>query len=415
MTFRLLHTSDWHLGRRLYGRSRHREQTAFLDWLAATLDAERIDLLIVSGDIFDASTPSHRCQSRYYRFLHRAAGTACRHIVVIGGNHDAPALLEAPKALLSQLNVHVVGRAAKEIEQEVLTLRDAAGAPQAIVCAVPYLRDREVRASSAGESVADKQRRLLAGIKHHYKRVLNAARGRRDRLGGRIPLIATGHLFAAGGKTETDDGVRELYVGALVRLDAGLFGDDLDYLALGHLHRSQRVAGAEHLRYSGAPLAVSFADAGRSKAVLICEWGPSGRRIRELTVPCFQNLDRIEGDLSAIERRLQRRIDEGRPLWVEVHYTGREMRSDLGDILHRLTAGSSVEILRIRNRRQRSQLMRRADRVEELDELTPSEVFARCLAANHVEADVRPALTTLFEEVLQELYESGAASGRRSP
>jgi exonuclease SbcD len=411
MSLRLLHTSDWHLGRRLHGRSRHHEQAAFLDWLANRLDEEGIDLLIVAGDIFDASTPSHRAQALYYRFLHRAAGTACRHIVIVGGNHDSPALLEAPKALLAQLDVHVVGRAAERLEEEVLSLQNHAGDPEAIVCAVPYLRDREVRTSGSGESADDKQRLLLAGIGDHYERVLNLAARRRQALPKRVPLIATGHLFAAGGETRADDGVRELYVGTLVRVEADRFGEELDYLALGHLHSPQRVAGKEHLRYSGAPLAVSFAEAGGTKSVLVCEWRAGGRRIRELAVPRFQALERITGDLPAIEATLDTRVAENRPLWVEVAYTGEEIRTDLGDRLHRLTADSPVEILRIRNQRRTAQLLRRSEAAEELEDLRPGDVFARCLDAHKIAADERPVLTTMFEEVLEALRENGTDQG----
>jgi exonuclease SbcD len=411
LAFRLLHTSDWHLGRRLYGRSRHAEQAAFLHWLTQLLDEEGIDLLIVAGDIFDSTTPSHRSLALYYRFLYQAAQTACRHIVIIGGNHDAPALLEAPKALLAQLDVHVVGRAAEQAKEEVLRLKNGADEPEAIVCAVPYLRDREVRTSSTGESAGDKQRLLLAGIGDHYARVLELARDHCRRLAGAVPLIATGHLFAAGGSTRADDGVRELYVGALVRVDAALFGDDIDYLALGHLHSSQRVAGEAHLRYSGAPLAMSFAEAGRSKGVLICEWSATGRRIREVEVPCFQALERVTGDLAAIQAAIEARVAEKRPLWVEVVYTGEEIRTDLGEILHRLTANSPVAILRIRNQRRSAQLLSRSEAVEDLEDLSPEDVFARCLEVHEIDPEARPELTTMFAEVLQDLLENSAGEG----
>lgn len=403
---KLLHTSDWHLGRRLYGRSRLAEQAAFLDWLRAQLDQERIDLLIVSGDIFDSSTPSHRCQALYYDFLYQAARTHCRHIVIVGGNHDSSALLEAPKALLARLNVHVVGQAAEAIEKEVLTLCHSSGAPEAIVCAVPYLRDRDVRTSSAGEDVAEKQRRLLAGIGAHYRRVFDLARERRKALGNKLPLIATGHLFAAGGKTQAEDGVRELYIGTLVRVEAVLFEGAVDYLALGHLHSPQRVAGAEHLRYSGAPLAVSFAEARQTKSVLICEWSEAGQKIGELAVPKFQSLERIQGDLPEIQAAIEDRVAVGRSLWVEVVYTGQEIRSDLVDRLQRLTADTPVDILRIRNRRRTAQLLSQAQRAEDLQDLTPGEVFARCLDAHEIDTEERPAYITMFEEILQEIREN---------
>jgi DNA repair protein SbcD/Mre11 len=412
MPFKLLHTSDWHLGRRLYGRSRLAEQAAFLDWLTAQLDQQEIDLLIVSGDIFDSSTPSHRCQALYYDFLHQAARTRCRHIVIIGGNHDSPALLEAPKALLARMNVHVVGQTAEAIESEILTLHQPSGAPEAIVCAVPYLRDRDVRTSHAGESVTDKQELLLAGIGDHYRRIFTLARERREALGKHLPLIATGHLFAAGGKTRAEDGVRELYVGTLVRVATALFERDVDYLALGHLHSPQRVGDNRHLRYSGAPLAVSFAEARQTKCVLICEWSEKGRDIEKLTVPSFQALERIQGDLPEIQAAIADRVAAGRSLWVEVIYTGQELRTDLVDILQCDTMDTPVDILRIRNQRRTAQLLSRAQAVEALEDLEPDDVFARCLDAHKIDTQERPRLTEMFTEVLQKLSENQSHANR---
>ena len=136
-TLRVLHTSDWHLGRTLYGRKRHETFAAFLDWLADTIRQQRIDVLVVAGDVFDTSAPSNRSQELYYRFLRRVMDT-CRHIVVVAGNHDSPSFLSAPGELLRALDVHVVGAVTDTPEDEILTLRDADGEPELIVCAVPY-------------------------------------------------------------------------------------------------------------------------------------------------------------------------------------------------------------------------------------------------------------------------------------
>jgi exonuclease SbcD len=97
---KILHTSDWHLGRTLYGKKRYKEFAAFLDWLAQTIEEEKVDALLVAGDVFDISTPNNRAQELYYRFLCTVANSCCRHVVVIAGNHDSPSFLDAPKALL---------------------------------------------------------------------------------------------------------------------------------------------------------------------------------------------------------------------------------------------------------------------------------------------------------------------------
>ena len=156
---RLLHTSDWHIGRTLYGRKRYAEFEAFLNWLAETIQQHEVDALLVAGDIFDTSAPSNRAQELYYRFLCRVAASNCRHVVVIAGNHDSPSFLNAPKELLRALDVHVIGSACENPADEVLVFADAQGAPELIVCAVPYLRDRDIR-------VAEDQLESGAGVSH---------------------------------------------------------------------------------------------------------------------------------------------------------------------------------------------------------------------------------------------------------
>lgn len=141
----ILHTSDWHLGRRLYGRLRYDEFAAFLNWLQDTISAQQVDILVVAGDIFDTMTPSNKSQTLYYEFLGKVSKSCCQHVVIVAGNHDSPTFLDAPSNVLKFLNVHVVGTACDDLNDEVMVLDDAAGTPHCIIAAVPYLRDRSVR------------------------------------------------------------------------------------------------------------------------------------------------------------------------------------------------------------------------------------------------------------------------------
>lgn len=279
----ILHTSDWHLGRRLYGRMRYEEFEAFLDWLKVTIIENKVDMLIVAGDIFDTMTPSNKAQALYYEFLGEVAATkingepCCQHIVIVAGNHDSPTFLDAPSGVLKFLNVHVIGTACEEVSEEVLTLKDHHEQPLCIIAAVPYLRDRDVRGSFAGESGQDKDANVLKGIRAHYDGVAASAKAEQEVLikahGRHIPIIATGHLFAAGGKTTEDDGVRDLYVGSLGKVSADMFDDCFDYVALGHLHVPQRVGASEHIRYSGSPIPMGFGEARQQKQVLLIQFG----------------------------------------------------------------------------------------------------------------------------------------------
>ncbi|WP_379544409.1 exonuclease SbcCD subunit D C-terminal domain-containing protein [Psychrobacter sp. R86515] len=273
----ILHTSDWHLGRRLYGRLRYEEFESFLHWLQDTISAQKVDILIVAGDIFDTMTPSNKAQALYYEFLGKVSRSCCQHVVIVAGNHDSPTFLDAPSNVLKFLNVHVIGTACDNLNDEVLVLGDDDNNPHCIIAAVPYLRDRDVRSSSAGESADSKDANVIAGICEHYDNVADIAKAKQAdliRMHQRyIPIIATGHLFASGGKTTEDDGVRELYVGSLGKISADMFNDGFDYVALGHLHVPQRVGGRESIRYSGSPIAMGFGEAKQQKQVLLVQFG----------------------------------------------------------------------------------------------------------------------------------------------
>lgn len=273
----ILHTSDWHLGRRLYGRLRYEEFESFLHWLQDTISAQKVDILIVAGDIFDTMTPSNKAQALYYEFLGKVSRSCCQHVVIVAGNHDSPTFLDAPSNVLKFLNVHVIGTACDDLEDEVLVLGDDDNNPHCIIAAVPYLRDRDVRSSSAGESADSKDANVIAGICEHYDNVADIAKTKQADLSKThqryIPIVATGHLFASGGKTTEDDGVRELYVGSLGKISADMFNDGFDYVALGHLHVPQRVGGRESIRYSGSPIAMGFGEAKQQKQVLLVQFG----------------------------------------------------------------------------------------------------------------------------------------------
>ena len=297
----ILHTSDWHLGRRLYGRLRYDEFSAFLSWLQDTISAQQVDVLIVAGDIFDTMTPSNKAQALYYEFLGKVSKSCCQHVVIVAGTHDSPTFLDAPSNVLKFLNVHVVGTACEDLNDEVMVLDDADGTPHCIIAAVPYLRDRDVRSSSAGESAQSKDANVIAGICAHYDEVAKIANAKQAELlkshKRHIPIIATGHLFAAGGTTTDDDGVRELYVGSLGKVSADMFSESFDYVALGHLHVPQRVGGRETLRYSGSPIAMGFGEARQQKQILLVQFGTAANDFEDKVL-----VDPIETSLTPIKQ-----------------------------------------------------------------------------------------------------------------
>lgn len=410
---KILHTSDWHLGRTLYGRKRYEEYEEFLTWLAETIQENSIDALLVAGDVFDTSAPSNRAQELYYRFLCRVAASSCRHVVVIAGNHDSPSFLNAPKELLKALDVHVVGSSSELPEDEVLVLSNEQGVPELIVCAVPYLRDRDIRVAEAGESVEDKERKIIDGIRTHYAAVAALAEQRRDEFEVDIPIVAMGHLFTAGGQTVDGDGVRELYVGSLAHVTAGIFPTSFDYMALGHLHVPQEVNGSETIRYSGSPLPMGFGEAKHQKSVcqVVFDQGEdliTTASVQLIDVPVFQKLERVKGDWDGISRRILELSATDSQGWLEVIYEGEEVIGDLRERLEAVISGTQMEILRIKNNRIIDRVLGQIHEEETLDDLNVNDVFERCLAVHEVPEDQRPELLRAYQETVSSLYEDDA-------
>lgn len=276
---KILHTSDWHLGKLLYNMSLHDAFAKFLDWLLTALKQESIDILIIAGDIFDTATPSSSAQNLYYNFLAQVAKTGCQHVVVIGGNHDSPNLLNAPKQLLSILNVHVVGHANRDFpEQEIICLKNKANDLIAIICAVPFLRDRDIRTLDEHESINDKISSMINGVRAHYQTICESAKALADQYflqtAQTVPIIATGHLFAHGVRLgehalkETQE-VRQTTIGNLGGIEANIFPAFIDYVALGHIHVAQIVAKNPRIQYSGSPLSLNFSESTTTKQVNI--------------------------------------------------------------------------------------------------------------------------------------------------
>lgn len=422
---KILHTSDWHIGRTLYGRKRFHEFEAFLDWLVETIEREHVDVLLVAGDVFDTTTPNNMVQTLYYRFLGRVAATCCRHVVVIAGNHDSPSFLMAPRELLKALDVHVVGSISENLEEEVLVLCDDKDVPELIVCAVPYLRDRDIRVVEAGENAEDKERKLIEGMRDHYHSIVALAEKKRDECLTqlealksysikRIPIVAMGHLFTAGGKTMDDDGVRELYVGSLAHVSSSILPDNLDYLALGHLHVPQQVAGSEVMRYSGSPLPMGFGEAKQQKSVVIVDFNSQAVQsstdicqpeIKLIPLPVFQKLERIKGSLQTILAKIDECAAAGIPAWLEVIYEGNEIVGDLRARLDEAVAGSRLEILRVKNNRVIDKVLSQLDAEEMLYDLNVNDVFDRCLNAHDVPDEQRSDLIQAYREVVKSLDE----------
>ncbi|MGL1932151.1 MAG: exonuclease SbcCD subunit D C-terminal domain-containing protein [Desulfotalea sp.] len=399
---KFLHTSDWHLGKRLYGRDRQDEFVKFLDWLDQIIIEENIDVLLVAGDIFDTTLASNKAQKLYYKFLFKVATGSCKHVIIIAGNHDSPSFLNAPKDLLKALDVHIISSKTDELEDEIICLTED-GVEKAVICAIPYLRDRDVRRVVAGESIDDKQHNLISGIEDHYQQVTKLALEKKGTKS--IPIIGMGHLFTMGGKTIDNDGVRDLYVGNLVSVNAKNIANGFDYLALGHLHVPQIVAKKDNIRYSGSPIPIGFGEAKQEKEIIIFTFASDKPLdIKVKNVPVFQKLQAIKGSLEQIKKEISIAKDKNESIWLEIEYTDKTPEPNLREEVEQAVKDSDLEVRIIKNQASRYTALK-SDTKENLSDIEPEEVFKRCLENNEIEGEKIELLQAAYKEILQNIYE----------
>jgi exonuclease SbcD len=402
---RILHSSDWHLGQHFMGKTRLLEHQAFLAWLIEQVQVHQVDAVLVAGDIFDTGAPPSYARELYNHFIVELRQTGAE-LVVLGGNHDSVAMLGESKTLLAQLNTRVIPGVCAELSEQVLVLHKRDGQPGAILCAIPFIRPRDVLHSQAGESAQDKQLALQSAIAQHYQQLYTQAEGKRDALGGGLPIIATGHLTTVG--ASASESVREIYVGALEAFPTSAF-PPAAYIALGHIHRPQKVGGLEHIRYCGSPIPLSFDEAKQQKEVLMVDFDSDGlQQITPLAVPCFQPLVSLKGTLAELADAISAVAALGTPetpVWLEVLVCGDDYLSDLQPRIQAFTEGLPVEVLRIRRERGTAVASLTSASRETLDELSVSDVFVQRLSSETLEPELQARLSGLYQQVVAELTE----------
>jgi len=405
---RILHTSDWHLGQHFMGKTRQAEHQAFCQWLLEQVRVHEVDAVLVAGDVFDTGAPPSYAREQYYRFIVDLRASGAR-LVVLGGNHDSVAMLGESRELLAQLDTWVVPAVVADPDEQVRVLPRRDGQPGAVLCAVPFVRPRDVLLSQAGQSAEDKQLGLQQAIQAHYQALFERALQCRAASGGDLPIIATGHLTTVG--ASASESVREIYVGALEAFPTSAF-PAADYIALGHIHRPQKVGGLAHIRYSGSPIPLAFDEARQQKEVLLVELDGSGlREVQAFPVPCFQPLLSLRGSLAELPGHLAEAAREGtpeRPAWLEVVVTTDDYLNDLQARLAQLCDGLPVEVLRIRRERGAARPGLQGEARETLDELSVEEVFQRRLGLEALEEAEAARLTDLYRQVLEQVRDDTA-------
>ncbi|MDR2979824.1 MAG: exonuclease SbcCD subunit D C-terminal domain-containing protein [Bacteroidales bacterium] len=258
---KIIHTADWHLGQSFYDYQRKDEHLHFLAWLQNVITEKKADLLLIAGDLFDSPNPSAESQKIFYRFLKNLnTDYPDIQVVIIAGNHDSAARLEAPNPLLEMMNIAIRGVVKKDENGDILIDNliipvTKSGETVAYVLAVPYLRQGDhPEAETYSEGVGKLYNLLFDNVKDTQK-----------------PVIAMGHLHATGSEISQNDRSERTVIGGLESISPDAFLPAICYTALGHLHRAQQVSKRENVRYAGAPVPMSFAEKHNKQGVMFVE------------------------------------------------------------------------------------------------------------------------------------------------
>ncbi|MGC5703315.1 exonuclease SbcCD subunit D C-terminal domain-containing protein [Pseudomonas sp. NFXW11] len=406
---RLFHTSDWHLGQNLHGQERDFEHDCFLQWLLRQLKHEQPDVLLIAGDVFDTVNPPVKAQERLYDFIVSAhEQQPALTIVMIAGNHDSGSRIELPAPLMRRLRTHALGRVLwlddgqLDTERLLLPLPDASGAIAGWCLALPFLRPAEVTGAHLGDD-------YLKGIAQVHARLIAAANAKRQP--GQA-LIAVSHAHMAGGSV-SEDSERSLIIGNAEALPASLFGADISYVALGHLHKPQKVNGEERIRYSGSPIPLSFSEIDYKHQILDVRLdGASLISVEPRLIPRAVNLQRLgPAPLAEILKQLGELADidlldeEQRQPWLEVRVRLDEPQPDLRQQVESALQGKAVRLVRIAAEYAGNRGLDGQDdaaQLLELDQLSPQDLFSRAWLDSYG-SEVDEQTLKDFAQLLQEV------------
>ncbi|MCK4442770.1 MAG: exonuclease SbcCD subunit D C-terminal domain-containing protein [Sulfurovaceae bacterium] len=393
---KILHTSDWHLGQNFMGKSREYEHRVFLKWLIDLIDIEKIDILIIAGDIFDTGTPPNYALELYFNFLKDLKRSYCENIIIIGGNHDSIATIKASQQLLKILNINVIASGEEDEENIIKIYKDKA--LKAIVCAIPFLRDSIIRKSIGGLTSKEKEKALNNTIKDYYiniyKKALEIIDNQKD-----IPIIATGHLTTVGSKSSKSE--RDIYIGNVLNISSD-FLSIFDYVALGHLHLNQKI-GDNRVYYSGSPIPLSFSEANSKKMVNIITFDKKKPIVDRVEIPCFRKLIVLKGNRESLKKDLEQIDDKG--TWIEIYLKDDNPHATTQE-LYEYAKELNLSILAIKIDRKEASFISKDFKVATLDELKPIDIFLKKLEIDNIkDKEFQKKLISHFKIVLNEVEE----------
>lgn len=381
MTVRFFHTSDWHLGQFFYNHSRDYEHEQFLNWLLEQIHQKQPHALLIAGDIFDVINPASKAQKQLYQFLADAHDRAPHmQTLMIAGNHDSGYRIEQVEPLLEKYQAKAVGVVHKntqgqlDLDRLLVPIYNEQKNIVAWCLTLPFLRAAEI--TGINEQTTNSQN----AIAYIHQQLIAEANARKQ---PDQALILMSHAHMQGG--ETSDSERPIIIGHEEALSTALFDDVIDYVALGHLHKPQKV-GHAHIRYSGSPIPLSFSEINYKHQVLEVSIDPhqedeSRFQIESLVIPRSVQLHRIKGTIAEVLTQLSAlasgeidNIDQREYVEIEYH-TDTPPAPNLRQQFEEALAPNRYRLVRISRRYLNTESNDQQQTTIHLDPPTPEKLF----------------------------------------
>lgn len=401
---KILHTADWHIGKKLHKHELNEDFDLFINWLIDYIRSEKIEVLLISGDIFDLANPSSEARKQYYQALVKLQQLKCK-IIATGGNHDSPAMLDAPKDLLRALDMDVIGGLPVDLEETLVPIYNNKKEVEFVVAAIPYLRDADLRSGAGATNYEDRIEAIREGIKDIFHTVAEICKSRFPD----IPVIAMGHLYTAG--IESSESERDIQIGNLAAFKASEFGNHFSYVALGHIHKPQKVNAAIPVYYSGSPIPLSFSERKDDKRVLVLDtekaWEPES-----VPLPVFRKLIRISGTISEIQQKLNDLVaTNDLDSLIEIDLIENQYDAQKIYALDQLVnnfekPGFVIVKQRAQFKNQTKGTSELYSETQQLEDLKPKDVFLELIENHEYDQEAKKEILSAFDEILEEVQQS---------
>ncbi|RTY91389.1 exonuclease subunit SbcD [Flavobacterium sp. RSP46] len=344
MSLKIIHTADWHLGQTFLQKSRIEEHTYFIDWLLKTIQTQVIDAIIIAGDIFDVSSPSIEAINKYHYFLLEAYKLKVQ-VIIIGGNHDSASRLNSYKDIFKILNVSIVGGDLNNVGELIPVYKRGTTNAAAVIAAVPYLRDGDIRKIIEGETVNEAHGLFTSEVKKHYDNLLKQAKTNYPG----VPVIGTAHLYVTGCiLSEPAEKRMHSLVGTLGQIPSSVFSVGYDYIAMGHIHKPQMVQHPDNViaKYAGSPISLSFNERNDLKEITVLTIADNKIAHESLPIPLQRSVIRFEGKADEIIEKIKlHEHSQVLPTWAEIIITEAVNYIDFNNEINDLCIDRKIEIL----------------------------------------------------------------------